>query len=157
MGLSCQCAASSNLEDGSLVTGTIDGKFDDGYLVTVKLGSEDLKGVLYHTPLEPDVSQSLSTSDDPAHLTRRKHQMAFKDPTHPKRNRSGYTFFFAEQYQRLRPLYHGQERAISKKIGQLWSNLTEAEKQVKNTLSIVGKLICCIYIFLLEITCRWLI
>lgn len=118
-----------NLGDGSLVTGTIDGKFEDGYLVTVRLGSEVLKGILYHTTLE-HVSQSLSPSDEPAHLTRRKHHTAFKDPAHPKRNRSGYTFFFAEQYQRLRPSYHGQERAISKKIGQLWSNMTEAEKQV---------------------------
>lgn len=124
-------AASFNLGDGSLVTGSIDGKFEDGYLVTVKLGSEVLKGVLYHTPLEPDVSQNLSTFDETAHPTRRKHHTAIKDPAHPKRNRSGYTFFFAEQYQRLRPSYHGQERAISKKIGQLWSNLTEAEKQVK--------------------------
>ncbi|XP_057765359.1 high mobility group B protein 10 [Salvia miltiorrhiza] len=123
-------SASSNLGDGSLVSGTIDGKFDDGYLVTVKLGSEVLKGVLYHTPLEPDASQSRSTSDEPVHLTRRKNHTAFKDPAHPKRNRSGYTFFFAEQYQILRPSYHGQERAISKKIGQLWSNMTEAEKQV---------------------------
>ncbi|KAL8469547.1 hypothetical protein ACS0TY_032402 [Phlomoides rotata] len=119
--------ASSNLEDGSLMTGVIDGKFDDGYLVTIKLGSEELKGVLYH--VVPDVSQSFSISDDPGHHTLRKHQAA-RDPTHPKRNRSGYTFFFAEQYQILRPSYHGQERAISKKIGQLWSNLTEAEKEV---------------------------
>ncbi|XP_039686665.1 uncharacterized protein [Medicago truncatula] len=33
---------------GSSVHGTIDGKFDDGYIVTVDLGSEQLKGVLYH-------------------------------------------------------------------------------------------------------------
>lgn len=128
---------SSNLGDGSLVTGSIDGKFEDGYLVTVKLGSEVLKGVLYHTPLEPDVSQNLSTFDETAHPTRRKHHTAIKDPAHPKRNRSGYTFFFAEQYQRLRPSYHGQERAISKKIGQLWSNLTEAEKQVKEKVKVI--------------------
>ncbi|KAL0306181.1 UNVERIFIED_CONTAM: High mobility group B protein 10 [Sesamum radiatum] len=125
-----QLPASPNLEDGSLITGTIDGKFDYGYLVTVNLGSEELKGVLYHTSSDLDVSQSFSASGDPAQRTRRKHQIALRDPAHPKRNRSGYTFFFAEQYQRLRPLYHGQERAISKKIGQLWSRLTEAEKQV---------------------------
>lgn len=29
-------------------TGTIDGKFDCGYLVSIKLGSETLSGVLYH-------------------------------------------------------------------------------------------------------------
>ncbi|KAG6407471.1 hypothetical protein SASPL_130462 [Salvia splendens] len=123
-------SANSNLGDGSLISGTIDGKFDDGYLVTMKVGSEVLKGVLYHSCPEQDAYQSRSTSDDPVHLSRRKNHTAVKDPAHPKRNRSGYTFFFAEQYQILRPSYHGQERAISKKIGHLWSNLTEAEKQV---------------------------
>ncbi|KAL7103277.1 hypothetical protein ACP275_08G169800 [Erythranthe tilingii] len=120
-------------EDISLVTGTIDAKFDCGYLVTVNFGAENLTGVLYHIPEEPNNAlQSMSGSGDPSshHRSRRKHQVAFRDPAHPKRNRSGYTFFFAEQYHRLRPLYHGQERTISKKIGQLWSRLTEAEKQV---------------------------
>ncbi|XP_042010374.1 high mobility group B protein 10-like [Salvia splendens] len=123
-------SANSNLGDGSLISGTIDGKFDDGYLVTMKVGSEVLKGVLYHSCPEQDAYQSRSTSDEPVHLCRRKNHTAVKDPAHPKRNRSGYTFFFAEQYQILRPAYHGQERAISKKIGHLWSNLAEAEKQV---------------------------
>lgn len=147
------CSASSNLEDSGLFTGVIDGKFDDGYIVTVKLGAEDLKGVLYH--VVPDVSQSFSISDDPGHNTKRKHQAA-RDPSHPKRNRSGYTFFFAEQYQILRPSYHGHERAISKKIGQLWSNLTEAEKEVNIHFDMFWKQIGCIFIFLLEITCSWL-
>ncbi|KAK4484724.1 hypothetical protein RD792_007316 [Penstemon davidsonii] len=137
---------SPNFEDGILVTGTIDGKFDDGYLVTVKLGSEELKGVLYHAapapaPAPAPVSQTVSTSSDSANRTRRKHQLAFRDPAHPKPNRSGYTFFFAEQYSILRPFYHGQEKAISKKIGQLWSRLTEAEKQVTNSFREVEKLI----------------
>ncbi|PIN25123.1 HMG box-containing protein [Handroanthus impetiginosus] len=125
-----QLTVSTNLEDGSFVTGTIDGKFDYGYLVTVNIGAENLKGVLYHTPMEQNASQSLSTYGDSANRSRRKQQMAFRDPSHPKPNRSGYTFFFAEQYHRLRPLHHGQEKTISKKIGQLWSRLTEAEKQV---------------------------
>lgn len=43
-------SANPNLEPGSLVTGTIDAKFDSGYLITVNLGPEKLKGVLYHTP-----------------------------------------------------------------------------------------------------------
>lgn len=120
----------TDLEDGDVVTGIIDGKFDCGYLVSINFGSEVFKGVLYHAHATPNTSQGLITSGDPAHRTHRKHQMAFRDPSHPKRNRSGYTFFFAEQYHRLRPLYHGQERTISKKIGQLWSGLSEAEKLV---------------------------
>ena len=38
-------AASSILSPGYSVTGTIDGKFDSGYLVTVNLGADQLKGV----------------------------------------------------------------------------------------------------------------
>ncbi|KAJ7963479.1 High mobility group B protein [Quillaja saponaria] len=66
------------LQLGSLVAGSIDGKFDYGYLVTVNLNYVKLK----------------------------------------------------EHYARLKPLYYGQERAISKRIGFLWNNLTDAERQV---------------------------
>ena len=38
-------AASPILSPGCSVTGTIDGKFDSGYLVTVNLGADQLKGV----------------------------------------------------------------------------------------------------------------
>lgn len=128
--LSIYCAVSPNLEDGSLVTGTIDAKFDFGYLITVYSDSGNLQGVLYHNPVAPNVFPSHTSSADPAQSIRKRQHLAFKDPAHPKPNRSGYNFFFAEHYGRLKPLYHGQERDISKKIGELWNGLTEAEKQV---------------------------
>ncbi|KAK3200197.1 hypothetical protein Dsin_023612 [Dipteronia sinensis] len=121
---------SPNLELGCSVTGVIDGKFDNGYLVTVSLGSEQLKGVLYHLPQAHQVVPSTNNSGAPAHRRRKRSRMALRDPSRPKSNRSGYNFFFAEHYARLKPQYYGQEKAISKKIGVLWSNLTEAEKQV---------------------------
>ncbi|CAI9756768.1 unnamed protein product [Fraxinus pennsylvanica] len=86
---SYQRSVSPNLEDGSLVTGTIDAKFDFGYLITVCSDSGNLQGVLYHNPVEPNVFHSHTSSADPA-----------------------------------------QKRDISKKIGELWNGLTEAEKQV---------------------------
>ncbi|XP_073055897.1 high mobility group B protein 10-like [Primulina eburnea] len=125
-----QFSASPELEDGMLVNGTIDGKFDDGYLVSVHLGPEELKGVLYHTHVAPTMSLSVSSSVHSSHHSRKKHNHQVRGPGQPKRNRSGYTFFFEEQYHRLQPLYQGQERGISKKIGQLWSRLSETEKQV---------------------------
>lgn len=118
---------------GCSVTGVIDGKFDNGYLVTVNLGSEQLKGVLYHLPQTLQVASSANKSGAPAHRRRKRSRLALRDPSRPKSNRSGYNFFFAEHYARLKPQYHGQEKAISKKIGVLWSNLTEAEKQVTQT------------------------
>ncbi|KAM1204893.1 hypothetical protein ACFX13_005877 [Malus domestica] len=119
---------SAEVQLGSSIMGTIDGKFDSGYVVTVNLGSDELKGVLYHAPTATYVSQSFS--DMPTRRNRKRSRLALRDPSRPKSNRSGYNFFFAEHYARLKPLYYGQERAISKKIGYLWNNLTEAEKQV---------------------------
>ncbi|XVE80653.1 hypothetical protein DITRI_Ditri14bG0156100 [Diplodiscus trichospermus] len=118
------------LQIGSSVVGIIDGKFDNGYLVTVRLGSDQFKGVLYHMPQMLQLSQSSNTSDLPPHQCRKRSRLASRDPSRPKSNRSGYNFFFAEHYARLKPMYHGEEKAISKKIGHLWNNLTEAEKQI---------------------------
>ncbi|XWS11450.1 hypothetical protein CRYUN_Cryun38cG0083900 [Craigia yunnanensis] len=118
------------LQIGSSVTGTIDGKFDNGYLVTVTLGCDQFKGVLYHVPQMLHLSQSSNTSDVPPYRRRKRSRLALRDPFRPKSNRSGYNFFFAEHYAQLKPMYYGQEKTISKKIGHLWSNLTEAEKLV---------------------------
>ncbi|XP_010252902.1 PREDICTED: high mobility group B protein 10 [Nelumbo nucifera] len=125
-----QLAGTSELSAGCRVTGIIDGKFDNGYLVTVSFGPNKLKGVLYHVPPELQMSLSSNTSTVPPRRHRKRSRLALKDPSHPKPNRSGYNFFFAEHYARLKPLHHGQEKAISKKIGHLWSKLTESEKQV---------------------------
>lgn len=107
--------------------GTIDLKFDGGYVVTVNLGYEQLKGVLYHVPRYA----SQSSASIPTSHNRKKSRLGSHDPSRPKSNRSGYNFFFAEHYARLKPSYYGQERAISKKIGYLWNNLTESERQVR--------------------------
>lgn len=119
------------LQPGSLVTGTIDGKLDIGYLVSVNSGSDVLRGVLYHIPNnESHMSRSSNGSVVPPPRNWKRSQQALRDPSRPKRSQSGYNFFFADNYARLKPLYSGQERAISKKIGILWNRLTDAEKQV---------------------------
>lgn len=140
------------MQIGSSVMGTIDGKFDNGYLVTVRLGSDQFKGVLYHIPQMLQLSRSSNSSDVPPPRRRKRSRSALLDPYKPKSNRSGYNFFFAEHYAQLKPMYYGQEKAISKKIGHLWSNLTEAEKQVWwwTVISFVSNLITqYIYVFIL--------
>ncbi|XP_059444148.1 high mobility group B protein 10 [Corylus avellana] len=122
---------------GCVVNGTIDGKFDNGYLVTVNLGTDQLKGVLYHIPQH--VSKGSYSLDKPTRRNRKRSRLELRDPSRPKSNRSGYNFFFAEHYARLKPSYYGQEKAISKKIGLLWSNLTEAEKQVYQEKGLIDK------------------
>ncbi|KAK8484627.1 hypothetical protein V6N13_093289 [Hibiscus sabdariffa] len=128
---------------GSPVIGVIDGKFESGYLVTVTIGSEKLKGVLYQA-FEDSASEAqhnygvfASQSANP-HATlgtqrrrrRRKSEIKRRDPAHPKPNRSGYNFFFAERHAILKPLHPGQDREISRMIGEKWNQLTESEKSV---------------------------
>ncbi|RWW45478.1 hypothetical protein BHE74_00048674 [Ensete ventricosum] len=114
------------------VVGVIDGKFEHGYFVTVTVGSEKLKGVLYHITDQaswPLVHADESTLRSPRRRRYRK-KLSMLDPNRPKPNRSGYNFFFAEQHARLKPLHPGRDREISRIIGVRWNGLTETEKAV---------------------------
>ena len=117
--------------------GTIDGKFDCGYLVSVKLGTEVLNGVLYHPDNGgPSSSSTVKTctaivpyASQPHHSGRRKRKRR-GDPGRPKPNRSGYNFFFAEKHAILKTLHPNREREFTKMIGQSWNNLTSEERTV---------------------------
>ncbi|PSS23975.1 High mobility group B protein, partial [Actinidia chinensis var. chinensis] len=146
-------AATSFPPTASPVIGVIDGKFESGYLVTVTLGSETLKGVLYQTAQNPthqpsqNQSVHLSVNDNNAATTsgaarrrrRKKSEMKRRDPAHPKPNRSGYNFFFAEQHARLKPLYLGKDREISRMIGELWTKMNEKERAVYQDKAVKDK------------------
>ncbi|KAJ0034460.1 hypothetical protein Pint_25420 [Pistacia integerrima] len=131
------------LTSGYPVIGVIDGKFESGYLVTVTIGSEKLKGVLYQSPQDPVLqmqhSHNVNTNNSAnAHAVsgiqrrrrRKKSEIKKRDPAHPKPNRSGYNFFFAEQHARLKPLHPGKDRDISRMIGELWNAINDSEKAV---------------------------
>ncbi|GAB4844087.1 High mobility group B protein 15 [Ancistrocladus abbreviatus] len=137
-------ASSAASSVGCPVVGVIDGKFDSGYLVTVTVGTEKLKGVLYQAPADPirqvlpqntgvfanqDDSNLLATATQ-RRRRRKKSEIRKRDPALPKPNRSGYNFFFAEQHARLKPLYSGKDREISRMIGELWTNLKDSDKAV---------------------------
>lgn len=145
--------------------GIIDGKFDSGYLITVKIGSEELKGVLYQSTEEglphqqQEQQQHYSSSSqqcqnvpfdntntnnsNPAATSvvvrrrkrRKKSEIRKRDPAHPKPNRSGYNFFFAEQHARLKQIYPGKDREISRMIGDSWNKLNDAGKSVSLSFS----------------------
>ena len=121
---------------GFPVIGVIDGKFDSGYLITVTVGTEKLKGVLYQAPSEQPaqpvgVFAKDGTPNAHQHRRRKKSEIRRRDPGHPKPNRSGYNFFFAEQHARLKPLHPGKDREISRMIGDLWNKLKESERTVR--------------------------
>ncbi|KAH6782770.1 HMG mobility box protein with ARID/BRIGHT DNA-binding domain-containing protein [Perilla frutescens var. hirtella] len=115
--------------------GTIDGKFDCGYLVSVKLGNETLNGVLYHPAGYPATAIPTCTTlipyapllHQPGRRTRRRRS---GDPGRPKPNRSGYNFFFAEKHSMLKSLYPNREREFTKMIGHSWNSLSPEERVV---------------------------
>ncbi|OVA08881.1 ARID/BRIGHT DNA-binding domain [Macleaya cordata] len=128
------------------VLGTIDGKFDCGYLVSVKLGSEILRGVLYH-PAEFDSASAAPTENaivpynpNPQPYTRkRRRRRRFEDPERPKPNRSGYNFFFSDKHSKLKSLYPNREREFTKMIGESWSNLSQEERVVYQNIGLKDK------------------
>ncbi|CAL9072331.1 unnamed protein product [Musa textilis] len=104
------------------VTGSIDGKFEYGYMVTVKIGADTLRGVLYRVQQEQPSAASSSSlaaaaaaaaetshAADVAAVTRtrrrRRRGWRRRDPAHPKPNRSAYNFFFAETHSKLKALH----------------------------------------------------
>ncbi|RDX97866.1 High mobility group B protein 15, partial [Mucuna pruriens] len=136
----------ADVPEGSPVVGVIDGKFESGYLVSVSVGSQMYKGVLYEAPQTSVLPASaphgqntmVKTNNSNASASlgvhrrrrRKKSEIKRRDPAHPKPNRSGYNFFFAEQHARLKQLHHGKDRDISRMIGELWNKLKEPEKSV---------------------------
>ncbi|RVW90376.1 High mobility group B protein 15 [Vitis vinifera] len=114
--------ASPASSTASPVIGVIDGKFESGYLVTVTIGTEKLKAPTVHR-----------------RRRRKKSEIKKRDPAHPKPNRSGYNFFFAEQHARLKPLHPGKDREISRMIGELWTKLKENEKAVYQEKAVKDK------------------
>ncbi|KAG6520477.1 hypothetical protein ZIOFF_017533 [Zingiber officinale] len=118
------------------VVGVIDGKFEHGYFVTVNVGSEKLKGILYHVPEHTAEQDPLSSicADDGNLASPRNHQHQLKlsmlDPNPAKQDNGGYNCFFAEQRAKLLPLHPGQDTEISRIISVSWNGLSEAEKAV---------------------------
>ncbi|XP_047258623.1 high mobility group B protein 9-like [Capsicum annuum] len=122
--------------------GTIYGKFDDGYLVSIKLGSEVLNGVLYHqyqqapsssSGLSGQTCHSVAPSNSGLGNKRRK----TRDANFPKS--SGYNFFVAEQHSMLKSLRLRRGKEFTKKIAQSWYNLSPEEKKVYQIYGIEDK------------------
>jgi len=115
----------------------VDGKFEHGYIVTVTMGSKSTKAILYNcteepalpTP-EPPVASNSTDLKGGRRRRRRRKKLSTTDPRHPKPNRSGYNFFFQDQHRMLKPQYPGQDRLISKMIGERWNNLSPEDKTV---------------------------
>lgn len=127
------------------VNGNIVGKFDCGYLVVVKVGSEILHGVLYHSEQPsssmPTVQPGNATvpHNDPKLYRRSGRKKRGSDPNRPKPNRSGYNFFFADKHSELKSLYPDREREFTKMIGESWNNLNPEKKEVYQKIGLKDK------------------
>ncbi|CAK9859077.1 unnamed protein product [Sphagnum jensenii] len=133
-----------SLSIGQVVTGAIEGKFEHGYLVSIMMGTEKLRGVLYHLPQGhrglqhanvPNYagtfgadSQMPSRKIATVQSSGRKRIKRKKDPNAPRSNRSSYNFFFGEQHLKLKALHPERERELGRMIGDAWNRLTEEEK-----------------------------
>ncbi|XP_006665033.2 high mobility group B protein 15-like [Oryza brachyantha] len=129
-------SCSSDLASSDNVDVIIDGKFEHGYIATVIMGSKSTKVILYNSTEEPVVSTVAprvainSAGLKGTRRRRRRKKLSTTDPRHPKPNRSGYNFFFQDQHRKLKPEHPGQDRLISKIIGERWNNLSPEDKAV---------------------------
>ncbi|KAF0936109.1 hypothetical protein E2562_038765 [Oryza meyeriana var. granulata] len=131
---SCSSDLASSTDNVDVI---IDGKFEHGYIATVKMGSKWTKVILYNCieePAVPTVAPCVAVNSTGLKGTRRRRRrkkLSTTDPRHPKPNRSGYNFFFQDQHRKLKPEYPGQDRLISKIIGERWNNLSPEDKAVR--------------------------
>lgn len=113
------------VEPGSMLTGTIDAKFEFGYAVTIEMGSEQWKGLLYHNRSESE----LRNNSEQNHTVLPGGENGYGDPVRFKENGSGYVCFYDETWKKLHRHYGNELEAMNKKIWLIWSRLSDAEKQ----------------------------
>ncbi|MCO5603183.1 hypothetical protein L7F22_057330 [Adiantum nelumboides] len=127
---------------GTVVTGAISGKTEEGYFVTVVVGTEKLSGVLYHVSSGggstqfasiPSLLDGIGSEENLAGLgvqlygTIRRESMKKNNPYGPKRTRTGYNIFFKEQCEKLKQL-HPETKGLGKKVIEMWGKLPDNEK-----------------------------
>lgn len=138
-----------DLSIGRAAQGAVKGKFEQGYLVTVTVGTETLQGFLYHLPPTQRIPQHANVpyyvetigaevkaaQGDPRaggswRKRPRKDEMLRKDPNAPRPNRTGYNFFFAAHCSKFKAMHPDADKELSRIIGQAWNSLTLGEKMV---------------------------
>lgn len=128
---------------GSMATGAINGKFEEGYFVTVVVGTEKLSGVLYHVSAGnkaqqyasvPSLVDSIGSEENTPGMEiqlygckKRKEYVRKINPDAPKRTRTAYNIYFKEQRAKLNQLYP-ETKGLGKKVTEMWNKLSDEEK-----------------------------
>lgn len=148
---------------GSMATGAINGKFEEGYFVTVVVGTEKLSGVLYHVSAGnkaqqyanvPSLVDSIGSEENTPGMEiqlygckKRKEYVRKINPDAPKRTRTAYNIYFKEQRAKLNQLYP-ETKGLGKKVTEMWNKLSDEEKAV-SWCQVVGVLFTFIPSFLI--------
>ncbi|KAH7387569.1 hypothetical protein KP509_16G030700 [Ceratopteris richardii] len=127
---------------GHMVTGVIDGKTEEGYFVTVVVGTEKLTGIIYHVSSDcennqfasiPSLLDGIGSGENTGSLEVQLYNKIKKEPIRkenfvsPKRPRTAYNIFHKEQYEKLIQLYPSA-KGLGKKVIEMWGRLPEDEK-----------------------------
>ncbi|KAK9803900.1 hypothetical protein WJX72_003210 [[Myrmecia] bisecta] len=130
-------ASSSGQPDQALVgtrgTVNIDARFDAGYFVTIKLGRDTFRGMLYYPPGEHAGDGRARRMDNGAAESRgtprRERGDKGKDPHAPKPNKTPFSFFSVDARLKAREANPGLSPAeLTKKVGEMWANATDQDK-----------------------------
>ncbi|CAO2821756.1 unnamed protein product [Amaranthus hypochondriacus] len=107
------------IQPETTLVGVIDEKLDNGYVVSVNMGSDTLKGILYHIPDKPPPAWSPNLG-----ISRRR-----------KRKKSHLSLV---EYATLNPMPQGQEKSFSN-VGHTWNPLSKPEMQIHQNGGLANK------------------
>ncbi|CAL8465757.1 g5293 [Coccomyxa elongata] len=129
----CRGAGSADAHAvGAKGTVTLDARFDCGYFVTVHIGRQEFKGMLYYPPILPAEALMTCQTGQAASISSaegRKGSVKGKDPSVLKPSRTPFNFFAAEARPRAKAAYPDVPQSdITKKVGEMWQNLPEEGK-----------------------------
>lgn len=66
----------------------------------------------------------------PTPISIRRRRRPSRPPTYPKKFKTGYLYYFTEQFSKMKPSTFEMGQELAKKIGYQWRNLSPSEKSV---------------------------
>ncbi|KAK9864090.1 hypothetical protein WJX84_008807 [Apatococcus fuscideae] len=124
---------------GQRGTVVIDSRFDAGYFVTVRIGKQDFRGMLYYPPPEslmdlsplahPRKAGRPRKEEDQGKPSKKDKASRDRDPLAPKPNKTPFNFFSVDARVKAKDVYPAMSQTdITKKVGEMWQNASEEEK-----------------------------
>ena len=117
---------------GTACAGTVDSKFEFGYVVTVNVGGQALKGIMYE-PLSITKKGKRGLKGEGGvskRIMKRRRQKLLRQQGVPKQNKTAFNYFSLDVRPRAREMCGSNvpESEVSKKIGEMWSQCPPNER-----------------------------